>query len=99
MSLKLLEFLDVLFLVTEDFDNLLAVPSSPRGPLASPRAFCCFTKKFPESPATFLVTVIIIATMMRVVIVSGIFRISILTKTLTIVMALFSTCGILWLII
>ena len=32
-------------------------------------------------------------------IVSGIFRISILTKTLTIVMALFSTCGILWLII
>ena len=33
----------------------------------------------------------IIATMMRVVIVSGIFRISILTKTLTIVMALFST--------
>lgn len=56
-------------------------------------------KYFPLCPAAFLVPNIIIATMIIVTTVSGIFKINILTNTLMIVNPLLMICGILWLTI
>ena len=67
--------------------------------MTAPRAFCWLTKYVPLKPASFLATVSISPTMQRVNTVSGIFKISMLTNTLTTVMAEFASCGMLWLII
>ena len=61
--------------------------------------FCCDTKYLPESPVAFFVTKSMMATMIRVVTVSGTLKMIMLTRTLTIVIALFKNCGMLWLII
>lgn len=81
--------------MTEYLDNLLAIHHLFDKAVDFTKIPLLFYKEISGKSGHLFVTPSMIDTITSVVIVSGMFRISILTKTLTIVIALLMICGIL----
>ncbi len=99
LVVQLIEFPDTFVLMAEDLDNLLTFHHLFDITIDNTKVCLLLQEIFSAQPASFRLAVSIMATISRVTKVSGTFRISILTRTLTMVITLESSCGKLWLII